>query len=97
MVYVCAIYLCSCCFSQDYREDDKVCEKLYSDPNMFFEIWKEDFIKKMDSEKKKRQAEKMRKDKVKPKPPREIVRPRPKIETHRVRSPLYSVLIKHSF
>ena len=38
------------CYKQEYRDDDKHCEKLYSDPNMFFEIWKTDFMKKMDDD-----------------------------------------------
>ena len=39
---------------QEYRDDDNNCQKLYSNPDMFFEIWKEDFINKMEEERKKR-------------------------------------------
>ena len=42
---------------QAYREDEKICQKLYSNPDMFFEIWKEDFINKMEEERKKRRQE----------------------------------------
>ena len=44
--------------TQEYREDDESCEKLYSDPDMFFEIWKKDFVRKMDTEIIKRQERK---------------------------------------
>ena len=39
---------------QQYREDEKDCQKLYSNPEMFFDLWKEDFINKMEEERKKR-------------------------------------------
>ena len=39
---------------KQYREDDKDCQKLYSNPDMFFDLWKEDFINKMEEERKKR-------------------------------------------
>ena len=41
---------------QAYRDDEKNCQKLYSNPQMFFEIWAEEFINKMAEEKKKRRA-----------------------------------------
>ena len=44
-------------FLQNYRDDGKYCEKLYSNPEMFFDIWKEDFINRMEEERKKRKAE----------------------------------------
>jgi hypothetical protein len=28
-----------------FRDDDLNCAKLYSDPDMFFQIWKEELIK----------------------------------------------------
>ena len=30
-----------------FREDDKQCTKLFSDPGMFFEIWKDKMIESM--------------------------------------------------
>ena len=40
--------------SKEYREDELNCQKLYSNPDMFFETWKDEFIKKMEEEHKKR-------------------------------------------
>ena len=30
---------------QDFRDDDRQCVKLYSDPGMFFKIWREEMLK----------------------------------------------------
>ena len=42
---------------QAYRDDEKNCQKLYSNPDMFFDTWKEEFIQKMEEERKKRRKE----------------------------------------
>ena len=48
---------------QAYRDDEKDCVKLYSNPDMFFEIWSEAFVKKMEEERKKRKQEARRRRK----------------------------------
>ena len=63
---------------KEYREDGKSCEKLYSDPNMFFEIWKSEFMKKMDIDIVKR----MERKKTKKGQGRRKVTTAPKIVTH---------------
>ena len=49
---------------KQYREDDFECPKLYSNPDMFFEIWKEAFISKMEEERKKKKDQKKERDKI---------------------------------
>ena len=49
---------------KQYREDDFECPKLYSNPDMFFEIWKEAFISKMEEERKKKKERKIERDKI---------------------------------
>ena len=49
---------------QDYRLDDLNCAKLYSNPDMFFEIWKSEILenaKKEAKEERKRMREKRKK------------------------------------
>jgi len=63
---------------QELRDDDKSCDKLYSDPNMFFEIWKSEFMKKMDTDNLKR----MERKKTRKAQGRSKVGPKSKIITH---------------
>ena len=44
-------------YFQPYRDDEKDCVKLYSNPDMFFEIWSQQIMKKMEQERTKRKKE----------------------------------------
>ena len=51
-------------FIKQYRDDDLECQKLYSNPDMFFELWKEAFITKMEEERKKKRDQKKEREKI---------------------------------
>ena len=54
-------------FIKQYRDDELECQKLYSNPDMFFEIWKEAFISKMEEERKKKKDQMKERDKIRKK------------------------------
>lgn len=39
---------------QEYRDDGKICTKMYSDPDWFFQIWKDNMLKEAEKNMKKR-------------------------------------------
>ena len=64
---------------QRFRQDDKVCLKLYSDPGMFFQIWKDQLIEAAKKEQKEKKRPKNRKKTIR----RDIAQPTA-IQTNRV-------------
>ena len=73
-------------FIKQYRDDDLECQKLYSNPDMFFEIWKEAFISKMEEERKKKKDQKKEREKIRKKMQEQNQREEIKLEKIKTRT-----------